>query len=63
MNAMQLESAVKAGLEVLGPESNVAVPVRYNDGIFWLRAILTGLAQGRLGLSPVPSESDEKKAE
>jgi len=58
MNKQQVELAVNAGLELLGPESDVAVPVKLNEGIFFLRAMLTGIATGNIGLAPTTQPVD-----
>lgn len=64
-----LEKAVKSGLAVLGPESEISIPAKHNEGIFYLRAILTSLAKGEASLTPAkpqdhppsPNESPAKK--
>ena len=52
MNKQQVEIAVNAGLELLGDKSEVVVPVRLNDGVFFLRQLLVLIAQGHMGLQP-----------
>jgi hypothetical protein len=47
-----LEKAVKSGLAVLGPESEISIPAKHNEGIFYLRAILTSLAKGEASVTP-----------
>lgn len=47
-----LEKAVKSGLAVLGPESEISIPAKHNEGIFYLRAILTSLAKGEASITP-----------
>lgn len=47
-----LEKAVKSGLAVLGPESDISIPAAHNEGIFYLRAILTSLAKGEASITP-----------
>ena len=44
--------AIHAGLELLGPESNVAIPAKLNDGAFLLKQLLNGIAQGKIALAP-----------
>lgn len=48
-------AAVRAGLELLGPDSEVQIPTRLNDGAFFLKGILGALAQGKLALT-TPTE-------
>jgi hypothetical protein len=52
MNKEQIAAAVQAGLELLGPESNTPIPARLNDGIFILKQLLVGIAQGQIALAP-----------
>lgn len=52
MNKEQIAAAIQAGLELLGPESNTPVPARLNDGIFILKQLLVGIAQGQIALAP-----------
>jgi hypothetical protein len=47
-----LEKAVRSGLELLGPESDISIPAKLNDGIFMLRQVLGKLAQGEIMLVP-----------
>lgn len=51
MNKEQIALAVRAGLELIGPESDVRIPARLNDGIFLLKQLLAGIAKGQVGLS------------
>jgi hypothetical protein len=51
MNKDQLELAVRSGLELLGPESEISIPTKLNDGIFFLKGLLGGIASGAIGLS------------
>ena len=53
MNKEQVELSVKAGLELLGPESDISIPAKLNDGIFLLKQLLALIAQGQMGLQPV----------
>jgi hypothetical protein len=53
MNKEQIGMAVQAGLELLGPESGVVIPVKLNDGVFFLKGLLVGIAQGKISLSSV----------
>ena len=48
----EIELAINAGLELLGPESEVVVPVKLNDGVFLLKQLLMSIAAGRIGLTP-----------
>ena len=50
MNKEQVELAVNTGLELLGPKSEIAIPVKLNDGVFLLKQLLVGIAQGQIGL-------------
>lgn len=59
MNQQQVESAIRSGLDVLGPESDVPIPAKHNEGIFFLRLLLTMIAQGKLGISQVPSAEQD----
>lgn len=52
MNKEQVAIAVQAGLELLGPESNTPIPARLNDGVFMLKQLLVGIAQGQIALAP-----------
>lgn len=64
MNQQQVESAIRSGLDVLGPESDVPIPAKHNEGIFFLRLLLTMIAQGKLGISQVPSaEQDDQMSQ
>lgn len=60
MNKEQVALAVNSGLELLGPESEVQVPAKLNDGVFFLRQFLTMIGQGRLAIVPATQkEGDE----
>ncbi len=73
MNKQQVETAVGAGLELLGDKSDVVIPTALNDGIFFLKQLLMLIASGQLGLRPTvqkpppglpdppPLASDKKK--
>ena len=52
----QVELAISAGLELLGPESEVAVPAKLNDGVFLLKQLLRGIATGGIGLTPTTKQ-------
>lgn len=52
LNREQVGMAIQAGLELLGPESDVAIPAKLNDGVFLLKQLLGGIAQGKIALSP-----------
>ncbi len=52
MNKQQVELAVGAGLELLGEKSEVIIPVRLNDGAFFLKQLLMLIASGQMGLQP-----------
>lgn len=53
MNKAQVEIAIKTGLELLGDESEISVPMKMNDGVFLLKQLLIAIANGQLGLTPV----------
>lgn len=53
MTKEQIGAAVNAGLELLGPESEIKIPVKMNDSVFLLRQLLIFIAQGRVALTPV----------
>ena len=52
MNKDQVSMAVRAGMELLGPESEVAIPAKLNDGIFLLKMLLSGIGAGQIALAP-----------
>ena len=52
LNREQVGMAIQAGLELLGPESDVAIPAKLNDGVFLLKQLMGGIAQGKIALSP-----------
>ena len=52
MNKQQVELAIGSGLELLGDKSEVAIPTRLNDGIFFLKQLLHLIASGQMGLQP-----------
>lgn len=56
MSKEQVQMAVQSGLELLGPESEVKVPTKLNDGVFFLKGLLAGIAQGRISLSTAVQE-------
>lgn len=47
----QIGLALQSGLELLGPESEVNIPVKLNDGVFLLKQLLGSIASGQIGLS------------
>jgi len=59
MNKQQIEIAIGTGLELFGDKSELAIPVRMNDGVFLLKQLLLAIGNGSLGLTPtqqVPPE-------
>lgn len=56
MNKEQIGMAIKAGLELLGPDSEVAIPAKLNDGVFFLKGLLGGIAQGKISLGDAVQE-------
>lgn len=58
-----LEKAVKAGLEVLGPNSDTPIPAKHNEGVFYLRAILTSLAKGEASIAPAAPKAEPEPEE
>ena len=68
MNKEQVQLAVSAGLELLGPNSDVSIPAKLNDGVFILKQLLAAIAQGHIGLSSttqpeIPAPSSPQVAE
>ena len=67
MDKPQIELAVGTGLNVFGPESELQIPVAQNEGIFYLRMLLTGIATGQIILAPgtvaPPMDGNEPPAE
>lgn len=62
LNREQVALAVKTGLDILGQESDVVVPVKYNDGVFFLKMLLNGIGTGAISLAAggaVPSAEGE----
>ena len=57
MNKQQVESAVNTGMELLGPKSEIPVPVRLHDGIANLKQLLFLIASGQLALAPTTQEA------
>ncbi len=57
-----LEKAVRAGLDLLGPESDIAIPAKMNDGIFMLRQILGKIAAGEIMLVPSTTKEPQQTA-
>ena len=57
LNREQVALAVQSGLELLGPESEVVVPVKLNDGVFLLKQLLGGIAAGKIGLGPAVEQA------
>lgn len=53
MNREQIAQAIGAGLELLGPQSNISVPARLVDGVHLLKLLLGGIAQGEVAISAV----------
>ncbi len=52
MNKQQVETAVGAGLELLGDESEITIPTKLNDGIFFLKQLLMLIGSGQMALQP-----------
>lgn len=65
LNREQVGMAIHAGMELLGPESDVAIPAKLNDGVFLLKQLLGGIAQGKIALSPAVEQApaDAQKPE
>lgn len=64
MNRQEVETAVSTGLELLSNKSEVVIPIRLNDGVFYLKRLLRLIAAGEMALLPaVQSEPDEKPEE
>lgn len=60
MNREQITLAVEAGLELLSPESDIKIPAKLNDGIFFLKGLLAGVAQGKISLSAAIQQEPPK---
>lgn len=58
MNKQQVELALGAGLELLGDKSETTIPVKLNDGIFFLKQLLHLIASGQLGLLPTMQDQE-----
>jgi hypothetical protein len=56
MTQEQVRMAIEAGLELLAPESEIKIPTKLNDGVFFLKGLLAGIAQGRLTLATAVQE-------
>lgn len=56
MNKQQVELAVGTGLQVLGDSSDIAIPAKHNDGVFFLKQLLNAIATGQLALQPTMQE-------
>jgi len=52
MNRQQVEMAVGAGLELLGDNSDIAIPAKLLSGTFLLKQLLLAIGQGQMGLTP-----------
>ena len=52
MTKEQVALAVQSGMELLGPESEVQIPAKLGDGVFFLKQLLIGIGQGQIALSP-----------
>ena len=52
--------AVNTGIELLGPNSDIAIPSKHVDGVFLLKQMLAGIAKGEIGLGG--TMGDEPKA-
>ncbi len=62
MNKEQVALAVNAGLELLGPNSDLPIPAKLNDGVFFLRQFLSNVGQGRLAIVPATQKADQPPA-
>jgi len=56
MNKEQVGLAIQSGLELLGPESEVSIPAKLNDGVFLLKQLLQAVATGQIALAPATQE-------
>ena len=61
LNKQQIEIAIGAGLELLGDKSEVIIPVKLNDGVFLLKQLLMGIAQGQVGLATTEALDEPPK--
>jgi hypothetical protein len=52
MDKRQVQTAVGAGLELLGEKSDIEIPVRLTEGVFYLNQLLILIASGKIGLAP-----------
>ena len=52
----QIALGVKTGLDLLGPESEISVPVKMLDGCSLLKLLLTGISRGEIAISAVEQE-------
>lgn len=61
MNKQQIELAITTGIELLGEKSEISIPMKMNDGVFYLRQLLMliGSAKVTLGfpeqIAPAPA--------
>lgn len=55
MTKEQVQLAVSSGMELLGPDSEVAIPAKLTDGVFFLKQLLISIGQGQIALAdPTP---------
>ena len=50
--------AVNTGIELLGPNSDIAIPSKHVDGVFLLKQMLAGIAKGEIGLGGTTGQED-----
>lgn len=56
MNKEQVTMAIQAGMVLLGPDSDVQIPAKLNDGVFLLKQLLGGIGSGQIALSNVEQQ-------
>lgn len=52
MNKQQVELAIGTGLQLLGDSSDITIPAKHNDGVFYLKQLLNLIATGQFALAP-----------
>ena len=60
MTKDQIALGVSTGLTFFGPNSKAKIPSKFNDGIFFLKQFLNGVAQGELAITPVLQEDESE---
>lgn len=56
----EVVKACRAGLGLLGPESEVLVPAKFSEGLCHLKSLLSAIHSGQIALAPTMQKVEDE---